>query len=94
MTVGCGEAGGIENPDAEGFLEDRQDLALGESALFRGFGSVIPTRRLAFQTVPCEGKLTLGPRRRRTGAVEDRIKGQTFSAPGSPFVPFVPPCQR
>ena len=43
-----------------GFLEDRHDLALGKSALFHWFGSVIPTRTLSFQTVPCEGKLTNG----------------------------------
>jgi IS30 family transposase len=42
-----------------GFLEDRHDLALGESAFLHWFGSVIPTRTLSFQTVPCEGKLTV-----------------------------------
>jgi hypothetical protein len=41
-----------------GFLEGRHDLAIGESALLHWFGSVIPTRLLSFQTVPCEGKRT------------------------------------
>ena len=44
-----------------GFLEDRHDLALGESAFLHWFGSVIPTRSHSFQIVPCEGKLTLAP---------------------------------
>ena len=45
--------------DSVGFLQDRHDLAVGDSALLHQFTSRSPTRRLSFQPVPRYGKLAV-----------------------------------